>query len=128
MLVQIAHLYALGCLGILFFQIALIAGAPLGPWTQGGQHAGALPATGRVIAALSIAVVLFQGLAILSAAGFPGLGWPRWTGWVALSITGLSAVLNSITPSAQERAAWAPIMVIMCGLAGFVMVVSRGAP
>lgn len=45
-----------------------------------------------------------------------------------LGIKGLSAVLNSITPSARERAAWAPIMVIMCGLAGFVMVVSRGAP
>ena len=126
MTVQIAHLYALVCLGIAFFQVALIAGAPLGPWTQGGQNDGALPASGRVIAAVSIAVVLFQGLAIVSAAGFPGLGWPRWTGWVALGVSVLSLILNMITPSARERAGWAPIMLIQVGLAGYVMIVTAG--
>ncbi|MEO1789096.1 MAG: hypothetical protein AAFR34_05280 [Pseudomonadota bacterium] len=125
MLVQIAHLYALGCLGILFFQVALIAGAPLGPYTQGGQHDGALPLSGRAVAGLSIGVVLFQGLAILSAAGFPGLNWPRWTGWVALGVSVLSAVLNTITPSVRERAVWSPIMMVMAVLAGYVMIVTQ---
>lgn len=128
MLVQIAHLYGLACLGVVFFQIALIAGAPLGPYTQGGQHEGALPASGRAIAALSIGIVLFQGLAILSAAGFPGMGWPRWTGWVALGISILATVLNTITPSPRERAVWAPIMLLMAGLAAYVMIVSRASP
>ncbi|WP_421907211.1 hypothetical protein [Mameliella sp.] len=122
MLIQVAHLYATVCLAIVFFQLALIGGAPLGRWTQGGRHAGALPLSGRVVAAVSVPVVLFQAVAILSAAGFPGLGWPRWSGWVALGVSGLSAVLNGITPSQKERAVWFPVMLVMCGLAGYVMI------
>ena len=121
MTVQIAHLYATGCLAIVFFQVALIAGAPLGRYTQGGRHAGALPMSGRIIAAVSIPVVLFQGLAILSAAGFPGLGWPRWTGWVAFAVQAVSTVLNWITPSKPERAVWGPVTVVMAAMALVVL-------
>ncbi|MCT4557453.1 MAG: hypothetical protein N4A61_05270 [Pelagimonas sp.] len=124
MLIQIAHLYATVCLANVFFQVALVAGAPLGEYTQGGQHKGALPRSGRIIAAVSIPIVVFQGLAILSAAGFPGLGWALWTGWVAFAVSVLSAVLNLITPSVPERTVWGPIMVIMAGLSGYVMLLS----
>jgi hypothetical protein len=119
--VQIAHLYATAMLAIAFFQIALILGAPLGRYTQGGQHEGALPLSGRIIAAVSIPIVLFQGLAILSAAGFPGLGWPVWTGWVAFAVTGVSTVLNWITPSKPERAVWGPIMLVLSAMALVVL-------
>ncbi len=108
-------------LAIAFFQIALILGAPLGRYTQGGQHEGALPPSGRIIAAVSIPIVLFQGLAILSAAGFPGLGWPVWTGWVAFAVTGVSTVLNWITPSKPERAVWGPIMLVLSAMALVVL-------
>lgn len=121
MTVQIAHLYATAMLAIAFFQVALILGAPLGRYTQGGQHEGALPLSGRIIAAVSIPVVLLQGLAILSAAGFPGLGWPVWTGWVALAVTGVSTVLNWITPSKPERMVWGPIMVVLSAMGLVVM-------
>ncbi len=121
MTVQIAHLYATAMLAIAFFQVALILGAPLGRYTQGGQHEGALPLSGRIIAAVSIPAVLFQGLAILSAAGFPGLGWPRWTGWVALAVTVVSTVLNWITPSKPERAVWGPVMLVLSAMALVVM-------
>ena len=121
MTVQIAHLYATAMLAIAFFQVALILGAPLGRYTQGGQHEGALPLSGRIIAAVSIPVVLFQGLAILSAAGFPGLGWPRWTGWLALAVTIVSTVLNWITPSKPERAVWGPVMLVLSAMALVVM-------
>lgn len=121
MTVQIAHLYATAMLAIAFFQVALILGAPLGRYTQGGQHEGALPLSGRIIAAVSIPVVLFQGLAILSAAGFPGLGWPVWTGWVAFAVTGVSTVLNWITPSKPERAVWGPIMLVLSTMALVVL-------
>jgi hypothetical protein len=119
--VQIAHLYATGCLAIVFFQIALIAGAPLGRYTQGGRHPGALPVSGRIIAAVSIPVLVFMALAILSAAGFPGLNWPRWTGWVAFGVQCVSTVLNLITPSRAERAVWGPIMGVMSAMVLVVM-------
>ncbi|SNS27269.1 hypothetical protein [Antarctobacter heliothermus] len=122
MLIQIAHLYATACMAIVFFQIALIGGAPLGRWTQGGQHPGRLPLPGRIVAGLSIFVLLFQALAVLSAAGFPGMDWPRWTGWVALAVSAISAVLNGITPSAKERAVWFPVILVMAGMAGYVMI------
>jgi hypothetical protein len=121
MTVQIAHLYATAMLAIAFFQVALILGAPLGRYMQGGQHEGALPLSGRIIAAVSIPVVLLQGLAILSAAGFPGLGWPVWTGWVALAVTGVSTVLNWITPSKPERMVWGPIMLVLSAMGLVVM-------
>ncbi|MCK0148772.1 hypothetical protein MWU54_01955 [Marivita sp. S6314] len=105
----------------MFFQVALIAGAPLGRYTQGGQHAGALPTSGRIIAAVSIPILLFMGLAILSKAGFPGLGWPVWTGWVALGVQGLSAVANWITPSKPERAVWGPVTLVLFAMALVVM-------
>ncbi len=127
MTTQIAHLFATGCLAIIFFQIALIAGAPLGEYTQGGQNVGALPRRGRIIAALSIPILLFCGLAILSAAGFPGLGLPRWAGWIALVVMVISAILNWITPSKKERAVWGPIMLVMAGFAAHVMIATLGA-
>lgn len=121
MIVQIAHLYGSACLAIVFFQIALIAGAPLGAYTQGGKHEGALPLSGRLVAAVSVPVVLFQALAILSAAGFPGLGWPVWTGWLAFVVQAITTVLNSLTPSKPERAVWAPVTLVMTAMALVVM-------
>ncbi|PYG34622.1 hypothetical protein [Pelagimonas varians] len=122
MTTQIAHLFATGCIAICFFQIALIAGAPLGEFTQGGQNRGALPLSGRVIAAVSIPILVFCGLAIVSAAGFPGLNWSRKAGWVALAVMTISAILNWITPSAKERAVWGPIMTVMAGFSAHVMI------
>ncbi|ASP21724.1 hypothetical protein ANTHELSMS3_03072 [Antarctobacter heliothermus] len=122
MIVQIAHLYATACLAVVFFQFALIVGAPLGRWTQGGQHPGRLPLSGRIVAVVSVFVLLLQALAILSAAGFPGLGWPRWTGWAALAVSAISTVLNGVTPSAKERALWFPVVLVMAGMAAYVMI------
>ena len=124
MIVQIAHLFATGCLAIIFFQIALIAGAPLGAYTQGGQREGALPLTGRIIAAVSIPILGFCGLALLSAAGFAEGFWPRWTGWAAMGVISLSCLANWITPSARERAVWGPVMLVMTAMALYVMVLT----
>ncbi len=121
MTVQIAHLYATACLAIVFFQIALIAGAPLGAYTQGGRYGGALPLSGRIAAAVAIPVLLFQALAILSAAGFPGLGWPVWTGWVAFGVQAASTVLDRVTRAKAERAVWGPVSLVMTTMALVVL-------
>ncbi|WP_273521151.1 hypothetical protein [Rhodosalinus sediminis] len=126
MTAQIAHLYALGCLAGVFFEIAVIAGLPLGRWTQGGRHRGALPRRARLLAAAGIPVLILQALAILSAAGFPGLGWPRWTGWAALALTLGEAALARVSPSGEERAVRFPVALVMAGGAGYVMAVTAG--
>jgi len=116
----IAGLYLLAILGVVGFQLGLIAGAPWGRLTQGGRHEGPLPTSGRVAAGLSILLLLCMGAAVASAAGLPPQ-WPAWTGWVAVGIQALSCFANWITPSAAERRLWAPITTVMLLLALFAV-------
>lgn len=116
----LARLYFAACLGVIGFQIALILGAPWGGITQGGQHDGKLPLSGRAIAGASIFILIGMACGITSAAGmWPH--WPAWTGWVALAIQGVSAFLNWITPSRPERLLWAPITSVMLVAAATVV-------
>ncbi len=110
------YLFCLMILGVIGFQVALIFGAPWGRITQGGQVEGPLPPRGRIIAALSIAILAAIAMALLSADGrWPN--WPRGTAWAALAVLSLSTVLNWITPSPAERKLWGPIMTVMLVLA-----------
>ena len=114
------YLYAAACLGVIGFQIALIFGAPWGHLTQGGQQEGSLKRSGRIAASVSIFIVIFKALAILSAGGlWPG--WPAWTGWTALGIQSIVTLLNWITRSRPERLLWAPITSAMLILAALVI-------
>lgn len=98
--------------GVVLFQLALIAGAPLGHLTQGGQREGALAAGARAGAAVSALLQVLMALAILGAAGI-GPEWPPWTAWAAVALTVVTTVLNAITPSAAERRLWLPITLTM---------------
>ncbi|MEM8631644.1 MAG: hypothetical protein AAGF74_10435 [Pseudomonadota bacterium] len=119
-MIEIAALvYAAACVGIIGFQVCLIAGAPWGHVTQGGQHDGPLPTAGRIFAGVSILLLSGMALAIMSVAGF-WPGWPGWTVWPALAVQVLTTVLNWITRSPAERRLWAPIMTAMLALAVFV--------
>lgn len=120
MTIQIAHLHATLCLGIVFFHVALIFGAPWGNWALVGRSEGALPVGARVATAFSVPVLLFMALAIVSAAGFP-LGWPRWTGWAALAGEGASTGVSLFARSAVERRLWGPLGVVMTAMALVVM-------
>lgn len=103
------------------FQLALIGGAPWGHLTQGGRHGGALEPGARVLAAVSMVVVVLMAFGILSGAGsWPD--WPRWTGWLALGIAGLAAVANQVSPSRPERRVWGPVSLVMLCCALLVMV------
>lgn len=99
-------------LGVIGFQVALILGAPWGRLTQGGQTEGPLPLSGRIIAAVSIGILIAIAMALLSADGrCPN--WPRWTAWGAIAVLSTSTVLNWITPSSAERKLWGPTMTIV---------------
>ncbi|MCR8546273.1 hypothetical protein M4578_00420 [Salipiger sp. P9] len=116
MTTQIAHLYATLCLATIFFQIALSAGAPLAALAPGGQGAGALPPGARLLAVLYIPLLLFLALAVLSAAGFPGLDWPRWTGWAALVAQALLSALHFLSRAPVERRFWGPLGGVMTAM------------
>lgn len=128
----IALIYAMLCLLVIGFQIALILGAPWGRITQGGQVEGSLPLSGRLAAFVSIFILAAMALAALSAAGMSGLlgpvvgpvqvpDWPRWTGWTAFGAQCVVALFNWITPSAPERRLWGPITTLKTASVGYVM-------
>ena len=113
---SLALIYILMVAAVILFQLCLIFGALWGKMTQGGSPEGALPVSGRAVAAVSILVLLFMAAGILSAVELPP-NWAGWTGYTALAIQGLSALLNWITPSESERRLWGPITTLMLALA-----------
>ena len=106
-----AIIYAIVSLGVIAFQIALAAGAPWGAYAMGGAFPGQFPTELRIAA--MIQAVLLAGLAavILARAGLILPGWSRasrWLAWVVVAFATISFILNLLTPSAGERAIWAP--------------------
>ncbi len=106
--------------GVVVFQFCLIAGAPWGRLTQGGRHEGALPASGRIAAGLSVPLLICMGAGIASAAGMRP-NWPQWSSYAVLAVQALSTLLNWITPSRAERLLWAPVTSVMLALAVYVV-------
>lgn len=119
----IAIIYLVIIAIVIIFQFCLIAGAPWGRITQGGQHDGPLPVSGRVAAGVSVFLLLFMGASVSSAAGMVP-NWPMWTAYTALAIQSLSTLLNWITPSRPERLLWGPITTGMLSLAAYVIFAS----
>jgi hypothetical protein len=111
-----ALIYAVVSVGVVAFQLALAAGAPWGAYAMGGAFPGAFPPALRVAALVQAA--LLSGLAVVVLAR-AGLVLPRWARpsrrlvWVAVAFSALSLVLNLATPSAGERALWAPVAFLM---------------
>ena len=62
MIQSFAFAYTAIILGVVAFQVALIAGAPWGRLTQGGLYEGALPTWGRAAAGVSIFILIALGL------------------------------------------------------------------
>lgn len=102
--------------GVAAFQVALVVGAPWGALTQGGVTDGALPATGRVVAAVSAVVVSGFALALLARVGLGPLARRRWTdvaAWAATVYAVLAVALNAASPSASERSLWLPVALLL---------------
>jgi hypothetical protein len=102
---------------VVVFQLVLVLGAPWGQVTQGGAVAGALPAPNRVIAAVSAAILIAFILGLLGRIGWgPLRARPRVAAvlaWVFLGYAVVAVALNAATPSAQERAVWLPVSVVL---------------
>jgi ABC-type Mn2+/Zn2+ transport system permease subunit len=115
-----ATTYIFILLGMIVFQFCLIAGAPWGRMTQGGRHEASLPISGRVVAGISVVLLVFMATGVASEAKLIA-GLPKWVPYTGLTIQALSALLNWITPSRIERLIWAPITTLMLTLALYVV-------
>lgn len=111
-----AILFAVVTVGAILFQIALALGAPWGQYAMGGKYPGQYPAAMRVgavgqaalLAALVVFVLSDVGLVLPSMArAIPSLIW------LVVAFSGLSLVLNAISPSKGERRIWVPVALVM---------------
>lgn len=111
-----ALLYATVSAGVVAFQVALAAGAPWGTYAMGGAFPGRFPPPLRIAALAQAALVVMMAVVVLSRAGVVFANWSRATRrivWVVVAFAALGVVLNLITPSAGERALWAPVAVLL---------------
>lgn len=111
-----AILYAVISVGVIAFQIALAAGAPWGAYAMGGAYPGQFPPALRVAALIQAGLLTGLALVVLSRAGLILPGFQRvsrWLIWFVVGSSALSLFLNLITPSAGERAIWAPTVLLL---------------
>jgi hypothetical protein len=111
-----AWLFTIAASGVVFFQLALAAGAPWGSWAMGGAYSGQFPPPLRVAAVVQAALLVGMALVVLTRAGLFAPRWARharWLIWVVVTYGVIGLILNLITPSAGERAIWAPVALVM---------------
>jgi hypothetical protein len=111
-----ALLYAIVSAVVVAFQIALAAGVPWGEYAMGGAFPGQFPPALRIAAIIQAAILVGLAVIVLARAQLVLPAWlraSRWLIWVVVGFSALSFVLNLITPSAGERAIWAPIAFLL---------------
>ena len=122
-----ALLYTAVSVGVVVFQIALAAGAPWGAYAMGGAFPGTFPPALRIAALAQAALISGMAVVVLSRAGLVLTGWSGVTRrlvWFVVAFAAVSLVLNLLTPSAGERAIWAPVALLL--LASSTVVASDG--
>lgn len=111
-----AIIYAIVTFGVVVFEIALAAGAPWGAYAMGGAFPGQFPPAMRIAAIVQAVLLAGMAAVVLARAGLILPAWSqasRWLVWIVVAIMALGLVLNLITPSAGERAIWAPTVAIL---------------
>ena len=130
MLRSAALFFAVVTAAAVLFQLALAAGAPLGELAMGGAYPGQFPPALRVAAVVQGAILAALAAVVLARARVAFPRWERasrWAIWIVVAFSAVSAVLNTITPSARERMIWAPVGVTMFVSSLVVAVLSRRA-
>ena len=119
--------YSILTLGVVAFQLALAAGAPWGAFAMGGAFPGQLPPALRIAAIIQAMLLIALAAVVLARAGVILPGWmrtSRWLIWFVVAFATLSFFLNLITPSAGERAVWAPLAFLLLISSGIVALTS----
>jgi hypothetical protein len=111
---------AAGLVGIALFQLALAAGAPLGPAAWGGTHLGALPTGYRIASGVAVIAWTFAALVVLRRGGL-GLfaiseAVARWGTWIIIGFLLFEVLINVASSSVWERYFWGPYALILAGL------------
>jgi hypothetical protein len=120
-----ALLHAALSIGVVAFQFALAAGAPWGAYAMGGAFPGQFPPALRLAALVQAALIFAMAAVVMSRAGLVLTAWsppPRWLVWVVVAFNALGFVLNLITPSADERAIWAPAALLLTASSAVVAI------
>ena len=114
-----ALLFSAVMAGLIVFQAALIAGAPLGHFAWGGQDR-VLPVQKRLGSAISIGLYLIFAVLVLQRAGLADvIPWPGVVAvatWVLAGYFLLGIVLNGASRSKPERWTMAPLCAVLGGL------------
>jgi hypothetical protein len=113
---QAAMVFAAVAAAAVAFQLLLAAGAPLGEYAMGGAFPGRFPPVLRAAAVVQAALIAVMAAVILARAGLALASWVRISrplAWGVVVFSGLSVILNLLTPSARERAIWAPVAAVM---------------
>jgi hypothetical protein len=111
-----AVVFATVVAGVIAFQVALALGAPWGAYAMGGKFQGRYPPAMRVAAVGQALLLALAGVIVLSTAGLvlPSVSQALpWLIWLVVAFSGVSVVLNAITPSTGERRIWVPVAVVM---------------
>jgi hypothetical protein len=98
------------------FQLALAAGAPWGEYALGGAFPGRYPPAMRFSALVQAAMLAVMAGIVMSAAGLVLRRRSRTSHrlvWGIVGVAAVSLVLNLMTPSASERAIWAPVAFLL---------------
>lgn len=101
---------------VVAFQLALALGAPWGEMAMGGKHPGRFPPGMRVAALVQAAILVVIALIVFTRVGLVFDGFRVFSGyaiWFVVVFSGLSLVLNTITPSKKERLLWAPVTLVL---------------
>jgi hypothetical protein len=114
-----AVLFCVLMAGFALFQMALIAGAPLGRFAWGGQDR-VLPVQKRVGSVISIGLYVVFGVVVLQRAGLAEvIPWPAALAvatWVLAGYFVLGVGLNALSKSRPERWTMAPLSAVLSAL------------